>query len=442
MKFAKTFLALVILSGVMLANPSMKSQNISTENDIKRKCAPESNLSNVISFDFGTETNSESNNFKCVLKDDIGKNNYTFQGNIEANVIEVNGLFELHVILPESDGYLKITNSNGGIMAKGSIYSSKDNLGKYWLSTLSDSSAQKLAGTLPDFSLMDNDEIEAEFQETPETTQDLGGPSKVIAGGTISGTLRWRDAQNKIHPLVGAKVKITLPGSWWAGETLTNSSGYYKISFSGIWTLWAFTPDIHIYAENNMAKIVDKDGRVYEKAKTITDMENNGNYTYSYTFSPTSNGDLGKSMMIFAGLQAYSTYVKDLNGGIDVPQCNVIYPTKDEPKEQKDEGAYYVPNNIHLGFEDQSESGFPAVYASWDTLGHEYGHHLQYHYFHHGYYGSHSSGQSDIIPYFGSNGTNDLGAAKKQGMGLAWSESWPTFLLYLVNQNSLLILKL
>lgn len=425
MKFGKLITLAFLLSSVFTYQTNsepIQSHNYQNK-AINQSTALSSDSFDVLKFDFDTEISSESKDFSCTFSDNLSGNDFNFQGNINASVSQLSsGTYRLNIELPDSDGWLEISHYDGDSISKGNLYSSKSDDGIYWISSLSDSSAQRLANTLPGMDVMDNDQIEAEFQETPEVQ------TRVIANGSISGYLKWTDAQGKTHPLIGAKVKLTMPGSWWAGETYTNSSGFYKISFNGIWTLWAFEPDLHIYAENSMCKITNKDGTVYEKAQHFTDWSDESAYSYSYTFNPNTDGDLGKSMMIFSGLYNYSSYASNLMGGVQIPQCRVIYPTNDTAGSE-DKGAYYSNgrNEIHLGYESQRVSGYPNVYASWDTLGHEYGHHLQYHYFNQNYYGTHYVNTNDIFTYFETNGTSDLKAAKDQGIGLAWKESWPTY---------------
>ena len=427
MKFGKLLVNLVIIQAALIANSIRDPFCVAIKNSQEAKynlAASANNTSEVISFDFGSETSANDTDFSCIIKDGLLNGEFSTNGNIVSTITKIEeGVFKLDASLPVSeDGRLELFHSSGSSIAKGHLYSSKDKDGKYWISTISDSSAKRLAGTLDGLELMDGDQIKAKFQKTPEIS------TQVIASGAISGFLKWTDEQGKTHPLVGAKVKLTMPGSWWAGETYSNSSGYYKISFDGIWTLWSYEPDLHIYAENEMGKITNKNGTVYEKAIKITDWDNNTNYSYSYIFNPNSDGDLGKSMMVFSGLYNYSEYASQLNGGAKIPQCSVVYPT-DDTSTPEDKGAYYRNGNneIRLGYESQSENGYPSVYASWDTLGHEYGHHLQYHYFMQGYYGEHQAGKNDVFSYLKANETADLGLAKKQGTGLAWKESWPTF---------------
>lgn len=64
-------------------------------------------------------------------------------------------------------------------------------------------------------------------------------------------------------------MKLTFTGSWGDASTYTNSSGYFGINFSGIWTAWAYECDIHVYAENNMGKVINNSGTVYEYAQRL-----------------------------------------------------------------------------------------------------------------------------------------------------------------------------
>lgn len=318
-------------------------------------------------------------------------------------------------------------------MDEARLYSFRADDGVFHISSLSDYSAMYDAGVISEQSLQDhgsapNVGVNAEMNGGSSTRENQ---TRDIVSGRVYGYLKYKDQQGNEHPLVGVKVKLTFTASWGTAEGYTNSSGYYDISFHDYWTLWAFESDIHIYAENSMARVANSSNTVYEKAERLTDFPNGGTKLYSYTFDPVVDGDLGKAMMIFTGLKNYADYAQALNGGTAIEQCTVRYPT--------DNGAYYSNgyNYICLGKESMVVSGCPAVYASWDVIGHEYGHHLQKHFFNRDYFGTHYAGVTDFETYLWEKNESGSGAyvlpssdeanAKKQSMGLAWKESWPTF---------------
>lgn len=151
-------------------------------------------------------------------------------------------------------------------------------------------------------------------------------------------------------------------------------------------------------------------------------MPNGGSCNYSYTFSPSINDDLGRAMNIFTAMKGFSDYAQYLNSGSQIAQCRVSYPTTNGS------AYYYGENNIKLGNPSLKVPGYPSVHESWDTIGHEYVHHLQNHFFQHDYTGNHYFDENGLITRFREDQlTENLTEAKKKAIGLCWKESWPTF---------------
>ena len=388
---------------------------------------------NNLSFDFGVEDirSGDSANFQIYSdsNDMIETLTLDYFGSYKITNLSKN-IFNINLIFDDKQGQVnfsaKFTN---GASSSNTLFYSKNDLNQIGLSTLSLDSAKYLVGNLEGQAYMDNDLTEAEDRGiTPDFDENKNGPNRVIANGRVYGYLKWTDDNGIIHPLVGAKVKLTFTGSWGNASTYTNSSGFYSISFNGIWTAWAYECDIHVYAENEMIKVTNESGTVYEHATRLNGMNNDDNYNYSYTF--LKGTDLCNSMDIFTAAKNFADHASMLNGGSNIEICNIKYPCNSS-------GAYYEPSKSTITLPNENKrvsDTYPSVHESWDVIGHEYGHHLQKLYFHHDYYGSHSSSTSDITGYFNdqinkgnANYDSDLYAAKKQGMGLAWSESWPTF---------------
>ena len=78
------------------------------------------------------------------------------------------------------------------------------------------------------------------------------------------------------------------------------------------------------------------------------------------------------------------------------------------------------------------EDGNPSVAGSWDMIGHEYGHHLQFNYIEINYRGTHYSNQNCLYTMIDDNNINSIydsqiPTIKEKAIGLAFSEAWPTF---------------
>lgn len=238
------------------------------------------------------------------------------------------------------------------------------------------------------------------------------------AEGRISGTIEWTDEQGVTHPLFGAKIAVTIAGSWWRGETYTNAQGFYNINYSGIWYIGSGKPTIHVVAENPNVNVKSLNGGVYEKA---VEFDSNIDRSFNYTFSPIKDQDLGKAIMIFQGAKLFSSYLIDyMDGGEKTPSCSIFYPGKDK------QTAYYLENSIHIPTKEKSSSSLPSYYASWDVLGHEYGHHIENTLgFTKSPGGSHALNEN-IINRQVKDGY-PLHEAKDRGYKLAWAEGWATY---------------
>lgn len=291
------------------------------------------------------------------------------------------------------------------------LYFAESSAGIIYSSAISLDTACRNAGQELNYELADENEEDS----TTSVNRANITPCDIGASGTIYGTLRWTDEQGNTHPLIGAKVKATMSMSWWNAETYTNSSGYYVIDYTDIWHLFGGIPMIHIYTESDNVKV--HNGGTYEKTYEFS---SGSGGEFSYTFSPTKDGDMGKAMMLFQGLKNFSDYAEELNGGVSIEYCNLKYPDGTD-------GAYYDGNGtIHISAETPKHSFSPESYASWDVLGHEYGHHVQK------VFGiSANPGGTHYIP---GNNIDDqyksgysLAVAKDRGQKLSWGEGWPTY---------------
>lgn len=300
---------------------------------------------------------------------------------------------------------------NNILIDRCTLYFAKSSNGLIYSSAISLDTACRNAGKKLNYNLVDESEDENIKIDNQYNTNLCG----IGSSGTIYGTLKWTDQQGNIHPLIGAKVKATMSMSWWSAETYTNASGYYVINYTDIWHFFGGIPMIHVYTESDNVKV--HNGGTYEKTYEFS-TENGGEF--SYTFSPNEDGDIGKAMMLFQGLKNFSNYAEELNGNVPIEYCNVKYP--DGTK-----GAYYYRNGtIHISAETPRYSTFPETYASWDVLGHEYGHHVQ------DFFGiSANPGGTHYIP---GNNIDDqynsgysLDDAKDRGQKLSWGEGWPTY---------------
>ena len=279
--------------------------------------------------------------------------------------------------------------------------------------------AKRNAGITLDYELVSDEETE-DVSDYDEDVRLLG----IGASGSFSGTFNWTDDQGVVHPLIGAKIEVKIDGSWWTGTTYTDQYGCYSISYSDIWYIGSGNPTVTVYADNGESVYVTYDG-TYSKSKDFS--EHTGDF--SYIFSPNTDGDIGKAMIIFQAAKCYADYAKALNGGTPVGTCGFYYP------EDPNEISRYVHSEglVKISSAVRDSIYVPHSYSSWDVIGHEYGHYIQ-HYFEiednpGGRHKIHSNNIDDQYKTTGTDGTKlyNLEQSKERGLKLAWAEGWATY---------------
>ncbi len=153
-----------------------------------------------------------------------------------------------------------------------------------------------------------------------------------------------------------------------------------------------------------------------------------GNFSWSYTFSPVTDGDMGKSIIIFQAAKSFADYAKSMNGGSPITFCTFNYPG--DPSY----GSFYNGNNVvTITSKPRNDSSLPNSYSSWDVIGHEYGHHVQKCYgINASLGGIHYVGHNNIDDQYDTKDSNGnriytLEESKERGLKLAWGEGWPTY---------------
>lgn len=424
MKKTKLFSLLVLLSCLFVSSNNGLIQQ--TDKEINERILVDSekyenNMSDMLSY----APTGNIGEVKCIDSErsfDTTVEEFVFTSSTLVDEVKYEGDFSLfrYEIYEESvsclitdfinEGNIKLTFlQESTIVDTCVIYVVKDSSDKFCSSVLSLDTAKRNAGKELNYSLSDTYEQEGDSENLGPITRAIG----VV--GSVSGTLKWKDEQGNDHPLIGAKISVTIAGSWWSGHTYTNQTGYYSISYYDIWYLGSGKPMVHIYTDGESVKV--HNGGTYEKKHEFNG--SSGDWVYSYTFSPITDGDMGKAMMIFQGGKNFADYAEYMNGGSPISFCNIKYPSGSS-------GAYYSGGTIHLSSETPSRPGLPEMYASWDILGHEYGHHVQ-----NVFNISANPGGKHTIP---GNNIDDqysagysLSQAKDRGHKLSWGEGWPTY---------------
>jgi len=388
-------------------------------------------------FDFDTGMLSSDNIIECSIIDNYGSiPHISYDGNIIVEVLsqEINES-KVKLTLPDFDACSSVILTYNNWIKTINIYSSYGN-DKYAISSYTPNKAINLIESISEDVL--SSRMESIYVVTPDV-DSIDDTNQNNRSSSMYGYLRWTDDQLNVHSLIGIKVELTCKNIF--GNvvaqyyTYSNNIGYYQFDTSGLIFNWY---EIHVIFMNDMISVNNSDDNVYDiKIKEGAIVYDVSIDLDIYDFDTTHSDYYYKYAQVFCAMYNYSNYAKELNNNVNIPMCKIIYPTYTDPvnPNNNDDGAYYVnsENTIHLGYDDQQEPGSIKVYASWDVIGHEYGHHLQKHFFFHSGGGNHDSSRSDILTYLINNNiqspisNNNLDIAKEKGCTLAFKESWPTF---------------
>ena len=298
------------------------------------------------------------------------------------------------------------------------LYFASDIHGNIFSSSFSLDTAKRNAGQTLNYDLIDD---ETTLNNNGEISQKGLGIT-----GITSGTFRWTDDQGKIHPLIGAKVMITIGGSSRSSTTYTNQTGFYSFNYKNIWYVGTGKPKITVFTDNGESVKVSNNG-TYAMTKEMSGT--NGNFSYSYTFSPNTDGDMGKSIIIFQAAKNFADYAETMNGGNPITLCTFKYPG--DPNKSSN---YNRNNVVTISSALRKNPTYPNSYSSWDVIGHEYGHHVQKCY---GLTsnpgGNHAIGSNNIDAQYDIKKDDNitrkytLKESKDRGLKLAWGEGCATY---------------
>lgn len=413
MKFKKTLLITLFLISNATQNNTI--QNDYEKNNIESNLCPNLDEENVEtingehSFNNGYEYFDYLSNFKVdkiIYEGNAKLSNYSISdNNIRCFITDIDDLDEIILSFIRDDE----------VIDRKALYFAKSNEGVYFSSSFAMDDAKVAAGKTLNYSLY--------YEDKNKNVNDIPAidPTSVGVDGSVSGTLKWTDEQGNIHPLVEAKVKVTINGSWWSAETYTDNNGYYNIGYENIWYVGSGKPTVHIYTENQSIKV--HNGGTYEHSYEFSG--SSGYWTYDYTFSSEQDERCGEAMMIFQGAKYYADYAKYLNGGKNIEICNFHYPNNEVGYADYNNGTVRICEDI------PKNNLLPKPYASWDVIGHEYAHHLQNIFKFNDNPGGHHYIDTNNIDnqHMDDEGKiiKPLAQAKDDGHKLSWCEGWATY---------------
>lgn len=236
----------------------------------------------------------------------------------------------------------------------------------------------------------------------------------------IGGRFTFINDQGVQVPMIGTKVEIYRISTNDEGvdeEILCDSiyldnDGQFVISKPRRIKPVAVRYFLKIIAAGNATNVVDENGNQYEYRTPVKSF-----FAAMVNFSEifTMDTKIGRAFSTNQGGIMAASFVEHLNNDTPITNCTIHYPGNSE-------GSYYNrANNLYLGTR-ATASGCPNIYASWDTIGHEYGHHVQ------------KVFKIEANPggthYTGSNAADDAystkgpSRARSEGTKLAYAEGW------------------
>lgn len=258
-------------------------------------------------------------------------------------------------------------------------------------------------------------------RKSSQSTENINTMSTNSVSSTsykVEGSLIWQGDNNKYHQLRGIKVELrykTLVGSNLIETVCTNNIGRFSFVVDH-----SDNKDIFIRVFPGDDNIVIKHGvlnaEYYWDSDIIENISFGDDVSISNIFKMTS--DCGRALQISQALLTARNYVIAMSG-LTPSNVKVKYPQGDNCSYSSTLNTIYITGN------ERYSDSYPHSYASWDTIMHEYGHHIQDEMkIANNPGGNHQSNKNDA----------DILNNKDKGIRLAWGESWPTVFALMVQQ--------
>lgn len=261
--------------------------------------------------------------------------------------------------------------------------------------------------------------------------------AKSSTPGLLYGTFSYQDDYGINIPIRFSKVEI-LDEDINFDDTLavvyTDENGYFEFQLKKTTeNIFGNGYDIYIklYAHGSNTEVVDGSKHAYFYVSDVNkDIPKDFTKDFSMTIMPYINNDnKNKELEIDSCRRAFSIsqsaimsarFANYLNNGYDITECKLHYPYEDST-------CFYSYNNIYIcNTYKKKEDYLPEVYASWDTIGHEYGHHVQacFDISSNSYLNDHSHNLS-MYELEGVDNSN-IDYYRKEGIRVAYAEGWAT----------------
>lgn len=374
--------------------------------------------------------------------------NYNYQGLFVNKYCLLDKIIVIKITILEINSFITINVSNGEFSQSSNIYFVNYEKNIYFSSLISLDDANlsilyyKLDNDLIDSTsfysknnLLNENKLfnKALSNVKIQTTQFSGTTPYAQDVIRIIGKIEWTDDNLINHPLIHAKVKISIDNEETEDFVTTQFDGTYEYWFTGINT--TYTLYVSVIASSFDGKIIvaknSTNSSIYETGYSGPIVISRGEI-YQYDYNIKMDNAVSQSFQIMqAGLIGLE-YAENLNRTLssslrkNITPVRYIYPTSayDNPQYFSSTSRIYIPFQEKIISVDGSNR--PECYAQWDALIHEYAHHIQKIFtISNNPGGKHSMDESYMMFLFYENNP-DFGSDANylKGIKLAWAEGW------------------
>lgn len=264
----------------------------------------------------------------------------------------------------------------------------------------------------------------------------------------VMGTLRWQDDAGTWHPVQYNIVEL------WDKEpigerrldvTYTDELGNYSFTFENADQWYEFENGgydvfVRVLPAGTNTRVYRGNGSSYKVDSAMYQNIPTGHTEYfSFDFTMNdSNGNpdtFGRSIQVAQAAIFAAKYAQNMHGS-NIASVSIRYPHTESST-----GSFYrrSARTIYIIGANRSNSSVPHSYASWDTVMHEYGHHVQYEFnITDSPGGTHAIGWRMADHYrrhfeglepesCNCGRPSNINDVKLYGNRLSWGEAWPTY---------------
>jgi hypothetical protein len=260
-------------------------------------------------------------------------------------------------------------------------------------------------------------------------------PCAETQGVKITGEVEWQDAYGKVHPARGVRVVVADLQNGIQRQDVTDELGGYAVVFPGS------PKGVAVRAESwsRVAVVRRPSLAVTPYGQTALEVLRSGQKRATINVLAQANGDFARSLSIVTAM-TYGWEHVNRHAEVELPQVDVVFPADSKT------GLYGYSAKARRCKWQGAGTGTAAVYpdttctialsdhdfADWDVILHEYGHQAAI-----------SLGLNAYLPGATSHAFNKCMSptyndTAVRGFEVAWSEGWPTYFAYAVQNADML----